>query len=189
MRGDSKNVATAMAVYEVWPELARKIKYDFLDLVHQRLNDVLGERLPDMRWYWSYGEKRGEKGSIGIYREYWRPYVVDGGGQKEHTSICMEAYSPNLTNWDIGVWSPASSRASRNDRERSEKLHEEIGGLAKNLGKNQDPDWPWWESIDEKYKYWDSLMRNCTKRWRKVAAKSPTILCRSSNKLPTSRFP
>ena len=157
VRGDSKNVATAMAVYVVWPEVAREIKSKFLDLVEQRVGDMLKGRLPDICWDWSYGEKRGERSYIGIYRECWRPYVVDGG-QEEHTTIYMQAEAPNLTNWDIGVWSPASSRVSRDDRERSEKLHKEIGSLAESLRKKQNSEWPWWEWIDEKYRHWDSLI-------------------------------
>ena len=151
MRGDSKNVATAMAVYEVWPEVARKIKSDFLNQIWCRLPS-------DMDGNWDYGKKPRET-YIYIYRKCWRPYVVDG--QEEQTSIYMQAEDGNGTNWDIGVRSPASSSVSRDDRERSENLHVEIGSLAKRLGKNSNskwPWWPWWEWIEGKYRYWDSLI-------------------------------
>ena len=150
VHGDSKNVATAMAVYDVWPEVAQKIKSDFLNQIWCCLPE-------DMGGTWDCGKKRNES-YIYIYRKRWRPYVVDGG-QEEHTQICMQAESPNGTNWSIGVWSPASSRVSRDDLERSEKLHEEIGNLAKKLEKDQvDPEWPWWEWIDEEYRDWNSLI-------------------------------
>ena len=151
VHGDSKNVATAMAVYDVWPEVVQKIKSDFLNQIWCCLPE-------DMDGGWDYGKKRNES-YIYIYRKCWRPYDVDG--QEEHTSIYMQAEAPNGTNWDIGVRSPASSRVSRDDRERSENLHVEIGSLAKRLGKNQNsgwPEWPWWEWIDGKYRYWDSLI-------------------------------
>ena len=151
VRGDSKNVATAMAVYEVWPEVARKIKSDFLNQIWCLLPS-------DMDGNWDYGKKPRET-YIYICRKCWRPYVVDG--QEEQTSIYMQAEDGNGTNWDIGVRSPASSSVSRADRERSENLHVEIGSLAKRLGKNSNskwPWWPWWEWIEGKYRYWDSLI-------------------------------
>ena len=148
VRGDSKNVATAMAVHEVWPEVAQKIKYDFLDLIWRRLpKDVDG--------YWDYGKKRNES-YIYIYRKSWRPFVVDG--RERLTTIYMQAEAREGTNWDIGVFLPAVSRVSEEDRERCRSLHEEIGELSKRLGKNQNDFWPWWEWVDEEYRYWDSII-------------------------------
>ena len=148
VRGDSKNVATAMAVQEVWPEVAQKIKSEFLNLICRHLPE-------DMKIYWNDDQKR--YGSyIYIYHKSWRPFVIDG--QKSLTMICMQAESGGCTNWDIGVWLPAVSRVSEEDRKRCQKLHEEIGELSKKLGKNQNDFWPWWEWADEEYRHWNSII-------------------------------
>ena len=157
VHGDSRNVAAAMAVYEVWPEVAQKIKYDFLDLILRHLKDARDERrLPeDMDGYRGYGKKRAES-YIYIYRKSWRPFVVDG--RERLTTIYMQAEAREGTNWDIGVLLPAVSRVSEEDRERCRSLHEEIGELSKRLGKNQNDFWPWWEWVDEEYRNWNSLI-------------------------------
>ena len=148
VRGDSRNVATAMAVHKVWPDVAQKIKSEFLDLIWQRLpEDMVGNR--------KYGKKRGES-YVYIYRKSWRPFVVDG--QERWTIICMQAEASEGTNWDIGISSPAVSRVSDDDRKRCQELHEEIGELSKRLGKNQNDFWPWWEWVDERYRHWNSLI-------------------------------
>ena len=144
LRKDSNNLATAMAIHETWPEVARQIKSEFLQLILQHLpEDMIG-----------YGDERFER-YICIYRKCWRPYVVDG--QEAYTTICMQAESKGCTNWDIGISSPDPSSVSGDDRERSERLHEEVGKLSKSFGKNQESGWPWWEWC-EKYRYWDSLI-------------------------------
>ena len=149
VRGDdNRNVVTAFGVYKAWPVVAREIKKEFLDLIWHRLPE-------DMLRCRNYGEKRYES-YVYIYREYWRPYVVDG--QERFTAIYMQAESSNCTNWDIGVSSPAATNVSGNDRERSERLHNEIGKLSKSLGKNQNVYWPWWEWIDDKYRDWNLLI-------------------------------
>ena len=148
VRGNSKNVATAMAVHEVWAEVAQKIKYDFLDLIWRRLPE-------DVDGYWDYGKKRAES-YMYIYRKSWRPFVVDG--KERLTTIYMQAEAREGTNWDIGVFLPAVSRVSEEDRERCRSLHEEIGELSRKLGKKQNDFWPWWEWIDEEYRYWDSII-------------------------------
>ena len=154
---DSRDVATAMAVHEMWPELAQKIKYDFLDLILRHLKEARDERrLPeDMDGYRGYGKKRAES-YIYIYRKSWRPFIVDG--QEWVTTIYMRAEASEGTNWDIGVYLPAVSRVSEEDREKCQKLHEEIEERSKRLGKKQDSNWPWWEWVDEEYRHWNSLI-------------------------------
>ena len=148
VRGESKNVATAMAVHEVWPDVARKIKSEFLNLICRRLPK-------DMERYWNDGQKRF--GSyIYIYHKSWRPFATDD--QQNLTMIYMEAESKGSTNWDIGVWLPRVSDVSEDDRGDAAELHEEIGKLSKSLGKNQDDSWPWWEWVKEEYRYWDPLI-------------------------------
>ena len=155
---DSKNVATAMAVYETWPEVARKIKEGFLDLIFQSLWDHLPE---DMDGYWDWGQKRYES-YMYVHRKRWRTY-----GEENFTAIHMQAESKDCTNWRIGIWSPSVDSVSGDDRERCEKLHNEIGRLSKSLGKNQQVSWPWWEWVDEKYRYWNSLIPQMDEEVRK----------------------
>ena len=146
--GDSRNVATAMAVHEVWPEVAQKIKSEFLNLIYRRLPK-------DMEGDWNDGQK--PLGSyIYIYHKSWRPFATDD--QWNLTMIYMEAESKGSTNWDIGVWLPRVSDVSEDDRRDATELHEEIGKLSKSLGKNQDDSWPWWEWVKEEYRYWDPLI-------------------------------
>ena len=155
---DSKDVATAMAVHGVWPEVAQKVKYDFLDLIWQRLREARDKHreLPeDMVGNWDYGKKKHES-YIFICRKSWRPFVIDG--QEHFTTIYMVAEAKEGTNWDIGVLLPAVSRVSEEDQKRCQSLHEEIGELSKRLGKNQNNSWPWWEWVKEEYRYWDPLI-------------------------------
>ena len=145
---DKEKVTTAMAVYETWPEVARKIKSDFLNQIWCRLPE-------DMDGQWDYGKKRHES-YIYIYCKSWRPFIVDG--QERVTAICMQAEAREGTNWDIGILSPAVSSVSDDDRKRCQKLHKEIGELSKSLGKNQLSSWPWWEWVEKSYRDWDSLI-------------------------------
>ena len=179
LRKDATNLTTAMAVYEAWPEVVVKIKKDFLDLIWRGLPK-------DMERYRNYGKKRYES-YIYIYRKTWRPFTVDG--EERLTTIYMRAEARDGTNWDIGVFMPAVSRVSEGDRERCQKLHAEISALSKSHGKNQNDSWPWWERVEDKYRYWDSLIPRCTKRCRQERAKSLAISCGSSRKSTARRRP
>ena len=143
LRGDKRNLVTALAVFETWRELAPKIKREFMDLIWCSLPEdmIRGRRYKEGRW--SY---------ICIRPKYWRPYVVDG--REWFTQLYMEANSPGGTNWDIGVASAPRNKVSKDDRERRGKLHEELG----KLGMKQQSNWPCWEEVDEKYRDWNRLI-------------------------------
>lgn len=146
VREDSKNVATALAVFEAWPAVAWKIKEEFWGLIWNKLRDgVLGHD----DWYWEgyFWPKRYES-YIYAYRESWRPYEVDG--EKTFTQIRMDAQWPDGTGWIVGVRSPLASKLSGDDRERREELQKEL----RKFGKKQTPYWP---CYDEKNGNWDSL--------------------------------
>lgn len=148
VREDSKNVATALAVYETWPDVAWKIKSEFLELIWSKLPDhMLGHE--DWQWDWQPGRKRFES-YIYAYRSSWRPYVVDG--EERFTAICMEAQSTDGTDWAMGVMSPRASVLSDGHRERRETLDVKLG----KLGKRKSANWPCWEYVGE-YRNWNPL--------------------------------
>ena len=147
--GDDKNVATALAVYETWPEVAGKIKRGFLELIWKKLpDDMIGHS--DWVWYWDYGDKRFES-YIWAYRKRWRPYVIDG--QERLTKLYMRADYKESTGWFFGVTSPSGDEVSADDRQRSNRLHEELRVLKRRRSKY----WPCWEWVAEEYGDWNSL--------------------------------
>lgn len=149
VRGSRKNVATALAIYETWPEVACKIKCGFLRLIWNELPDEL---LGHGDWHWGYNDGQGRFESyIFARRKCWRPYLVDG--QERFTELYLQANSKESSNWYIGVYSPAASSVSKGGRERREELHEELG----KLGKNQYPFWPYWEWVNKEYRDWNAL--------------------------------
>ena len=151
---ESRNLTTAMAVYETWPEVAKKIKEDFWDLISSHLPwDQLPEDVED-----SYGE---DSKGVYIYRKCWQPYVIDG--QENFTSIYIQAGTKKDTGWDIGVWSPDVASVSEDDRARREKLHRELGKLRM----KQQSDWPCWEWVDKKYRDWNPLIPQLDEEVRK----------------------
>ena len=125
VREDSKNVATALAVYETWPDVAWKIKSEFLELIWNNLESNMLD-YDDWEWYWDFGRKRYAS-YIEAYRRSWRPYVVDGG--ERFTTISLQAQSMEGTEWAMGVWSPPASQLSEDHRARREELDEELGKL------------------------------------------------------------
>ena len=149
LRGDAKNMATALAVHETWHEVAREVMSKFLKLIWEQLP---WDDLPkDIFKSQGYGQKRYES-YIYVGREAWRPYVVNG--QKRFTVVCMQADSKENADWIIGVSSPSVSRVSEDDRGRCERLREELG----KLGMRQAVGWPCWEYVDEKYRDWNPLI-------------------------------
>ena len=149
VRGDAKNLATALAVYETWPDVAREIKSKFLKLIWDHLP---WDDLPkDILQSQGYGPKRFES-YIFIYRESWRPYVVNG--EKRFTVVRMQADSKEDNDWAIGVSSPATTKVSEDDRSRRENLAKEL----RKLDMKQSMGWPCWERFDEKYRDWNPLV-------------------------------
>lgn len=141
LRGDKRNLATALAVYETWQELAPKIKREFMELIWCSLPE-------DMVGGWDYFE--GGWSYICIRRERWLKYDAE----KPFTWLYLEDQAKGGTNWKIGVVSPPPSSVSKDDRERRNRLQEELGKLRK----KQSPLWPSWEWVDEKYRDWNPLI-------------------------------
>ena len=149
VRGDESNVATALAVYQTWPEMAGRIKSEFLELIWKNLRDDIAQKSD---WYWSWDDGQKRFGSyIGARRTCWQPYVVDG--QKRFTWIWMHAEGKESTNWSIGVYSPARDTVSKDDQQRVDKLREKL----RKLGDGQAQYWPCWEWIKEEYRDWNAL--------------------------------
>ena len=158
VREDSKNVATALAVYETWPDVAWKIKSEFLELIWNNLESNMLD-YDDWEWDWDFGRKRYAS-YIQAYRRSWRPYVVDGG--ERFTTISLEAQSMEGTEWAMGVWSPPASQLSEDHRARREELDEELG----KLGKRKSLSWPCWELVGE-YRNWNALCPELAEELRK----------------------
>ena len=148
LRGEQKYLATALAIYESWPELAHEIKRRFLKSIRNEIwNDLRG----DTYIQWDYGPKPYQS-YIYIYHDSWRPYVV--GGQKLTSCLYMQAERKEDADWYIGVWSPATNEVSGHDRERREKLHQELGKMQM----RQHRYYPCWKEVDEKYRDWNPLI-------------------------------
>lgn len=145
LRTDKRNLATAMAIYETWPELAPKIKEEFMVLVWKLLKQELPEGMDGglkpvyLEGGWNY---------ICFRREYWQSYDAE----KPLTLLYME--DQRGTNWRIGVVSPPPSSVPKDHRERRDRLQEKLG----ELGKKQSPRWPCWEWVDGKYRNWNPLI-------------------------------
>ena len=149
LRRDAKNMATALAVHQTWPEVARGIKSKFLQLIWDQLP---WDDLPkDILQSQGHGQKRYES-YIYIRRGAWKPYLVDG--EERFTVVRMQADSKEDADWCIGVSSPAVGRVSEDDRERCESLRNELG----KLGMRQSVGWPCYEYVDEKYRNWNPLV-------------------------------
>lgn len=135
IRRDEKNMATALAVYEVWPEVAREIKEKFLGLIRDSLpKDLVGHR--DWEdWDSGYGEGK-EESYISARRECWRPDVV----------IRMTHELKEHSNWFIGVVSPTTSKM----------LHDKLGKL--NMRHNSAYGWPCWKYVEGQPRQWNSLI-------------------------------
>lgn len=148
LHGDKRNLTAALAIYDTWPEVAKKIKYDFLDRIYRNLP---WDDLPvDMDGYWDYYD--GRWSYIYIHRKSWQPYVIDG--QEWFTRLYMEANSTGGTNWCIGVASAPANSVPKEDQARMRELREALG----TLGKYQQSNWPSWEWVDEKYRDWNPLI-------------------------------
>ncbi len=141
LRGNKKNLATALAVYETYQELAPKIKREFMDLIWCSLPE-------DMVGGWDYFEGGGSY--ICIRRKSWREYDAES----RLTWLNLEDQDKAGAKWKIGVWSPRPSSVSKGDRERRDRLQEKLG----QLGKKQSHLWPCWEWIDAKYQNWNSII-------------------------------
>ena len=158
VRGTPKNLTAALAVAETWPEVAREIKSEFLKLIWDHL---AWDKLPkDIVKSKGYGQRKFES-YIYIYRESWRPYVVDG--ERRYTVVRMQADWKEDRNWAIGVSSPSASSVSEIDRARREKLHDELGKEASSITftppmRRQSVGWPCWEYVDEGYRDWNPLI-------------------------------
>ena len=142
---DGRNLTTAMAVYETWPEVTKKIKEDFWGLVYDHLPwGQLPKDVEVLDWGYTKG--------LYIYRKCWRPYVIDG--QEHFTAIYMQADTKKDTDWNLGVWSTDVTSVSEDDRARRKKLQQEL----RKLCMRHDKDWPCWEYVDEKYRDWNPLI-------------------------------
>ena len=149
VRGDKMRLTSALAIYETWPELAQEIKCKFLELIYDEVwNDprIDGECLS-----WDYGP--GAYQSYVLFqRESWQPYVV--GDQEQRTGLYLQAESKDDADWYIGVWSPSASEVVENDRERREKLQQQLGELQI----RQHRYYPCWEKVKEEYRDWNPLI-------------------------------
>ena len=143
---DRRNVETALAVYQSWPDVAEKIKRDFLKSIYDKLEKDPG--LPKATWDYGKGNYRSY---IYIFPESW-PQYRDPDGQEAFTTICMEAQGKGGSNWVIGV-SRSTSKIHEDDTERWQRLRDAFA----ECGKQTNEFWLWWEWIEDEYRDWDAL--------------------------------
>ena len=154
LRRHHEHFTTALAVHETWPKLSRAVKYDFLELIMNMINEDLAalfDEDSEPGIWWDHGPKSFES-YISIRCKTWRPYVVDG--QEKFTCVEMIAGSPEDAGWYYRVWSPAINAVSKDDQERRRKLRQELSSLQ--MRWNQ---WhPCWKFVDERYRDWNPLV-------------------------------
>ena len=134
---DSRNVATASAVYQSWPAIEAQIKKDFLELIYEQLPDDIGKEK----------DLRGREIYIRIYREKWLPYG------KERSCIYLGVQRRGHVY--IGVTSISTDDVDERDEERRKRLQDTFKEYCK---EDQEASLPWWEWIDDEYNNWNDLL-------------------------------
>ena len=145
-----ENIATALAVYDSWPDISEKIKRNFLKLIRDELSTDT-RWSTDTRCKQNYSKKMN--GSyIYICPESWPPFH-DPNGDETFTCIYMQANGKEGSNWSIGVSTISTSKLHEGDKERWKQLHK---AFAK-CGQQGGGSWLWWEWIEDEYRYWHAL--------------------------------
>lgn len=170
---DGRNVETAIAVHESWPNIKAKICRDFLKTVQ-------GNLVKEMKSRWEeieisepvYSEER--YGSyISAHFDHWKMY--EGGGR---TSIALQAQGKGANDWSVCVYSPLLPKDMTRDEDRSRRkqLETHLDRALERYGGNKVTDYcPWWMWVDDKYRYWDSRIPDIYREWKEE--KGGKIMC------------
>ena len=147
---DRRNMETALAVYQSWPDVAEKIKRDFMGLIREKLEKD-AHLLKDIEVDHAYRDKK-QGTYICITPKNWLPYR-DSKGQEQNTTIRMEAQLKSGINWDIGVFLLVSTDdVNEENKERRQRLQTAFDERGRPGG-----EWLWWERIEYEYRDWDVL--------------------------------
>ena len=123
-------------IHQRWPDIRSKVVARFGDRLKKRIEKEFGS---DVQCEHSLSEPGLPKRRTGIsvYRTSWK---LEG----QMVEIRAEAYRDGATSWDIGV-----KVCALNDDEAL------LGTLTSVLGEGwNDDEWPWWESVIDRWKQW-----------------------------------
>ena len=160
---DGRNVETAIAIHESWPDIKAKICRCFLlETVRGNLSKKMeSPHWPEFEISAIYGKGVGESG-ISVHSNSWKRY--EGGGR---TSICIQAQGKGANDWSICVYSPLLPKDMTRDEDRSRRKQLETD-LDRDLnGGNKITDYcPWWMWVDDKYRDWDLHIPAIYQEWQ-----------------------
>ncbi len=153
----ASGVEFASTIREVWPDVRDSLCRKFLCRLFAKLRDKLRAHYSDIDGKWDYGGTERYKCTVFFYRTTWQQYTTNVHMERlGRTAICMQAQGRGPTDWGIGVASPlAEGEMDVADNARRQQLN---GALA-DYG-NSTNYWPWFESFDDGYKNWESLVEN-----------------------------
>ena len=155
---DGRNVETAIAVHESWPDIKKKICRDFLKTVRGNLSKKMESLWPEVKISEpAYSEER-YGWFIRAHFDCWEEYSRNKG----RTSISLTTqHEKGPNDWSICVGSPLPFKDMELERDRSRRkqLETGLGDALKDHRGNKVTDYcPWWMWVDDKYRRWDSLI-------------------------------
>ena len=162
--GDPKNLKSALAVYDSWPDVEADVCKRFLKQVCCRIegevkeNEKLKGFTSDIVVKWHYeGQKKYSKW-IDLYWNCWGPDEVESSISTRCPTIRLATDEKGPNGWWIGVRSliPVGEMAS-GDKKRRQSLIAQLK-TAFGRGESDDDWWPWWEGVDDKFQNWNSLV-------------------------------
>ena len=147
--GDDRNVKTAFAVHNSWPDIKAKICRCFLKTtVRRNLLKEMKPLWPGVEISAVYCEKRYES-RISASLNHWRK---DETG--ESTSITLQTQKKGPNDWMIGVSYPPLLLKDMGEEGRS-RLSEEFSKELRDPGNSYTEYYSWWKWVDDKYRCWD----------------------------------
>ncbi len=163
-------LATAQAVYDVWPSIKAHVCERFLEhlrtTIGKRVEGELGDDSANIRVECAYDRGRKRYSYIWLYRLGWRPW-------ENHTSeppfegctaILMQGFGPGPSNWIRGVRHPLhEDNLTDSDAVRRARLTEK---LRRHLDPCESREWwPYLCRVSDDKANWDALIPELCREW------------------------
>ena len=147
---DDRNWTTALAVNDAVGKINANVRERFLQTIAGRLKTELGYTSD------SNYSATAWNSWLRAYLPQWREYQ-NAKPPWSRTCLAMEADARG-NDWYIGIWSPVHKPdMSADDRKRRQQIEERLAQKSKKTGRENEW-WPLRESVDERYRHWDSLV-------------------------------
>ena len=147
---DNRNWTTALAVNDAVGKINANVREQFLKTIAGRLKTELGYTSD------SNYSATAWNSWLRAYLPQWREYQ-NAKPPWSRTCLAMEADARG-NDWHIGIWSPVHKPdMSADDCKRRQQIEERLAQKSKKTGRENEW-WPLRESVDERYRHWDSLV-------------------------------